>query len=74
MKTRKTDLKNRIHKLERAIAMNCLDCVCCHPLEVMACQITYCPLWQERPKKTIGLYTLVKQLKKKKMDFYEAEK
>ena len=72
MKTKKLELKNQIKKLKNAIAMKCLDCVCCQPKEILKCQISGCPLWKERPKKLEGLYTLIKELKKKNIGFYEA--
>jgi hypothetical protein len=74
MKTRKIDLKNQIKELRKVIAMNCLDCVCCQPKEVLACEMNNCPAWQERPKEARGLYILVKELKKKNLGDYEAEK
>lgn len=73
MKTKKLELKNQIKELKKIMAMKCLDCVCCQPKEIINCQIAGCPLWENRPKKLLGLYTLIKELKKKNLGFYEAK-
>ncbi len=72
MKTKKLDLKKEIKNLKNIISLKCFDCVCCQPLEIAKCDITGCPLWEIRPKKLKGLYTLVKVLKEKNPEFYEA--
>lgn len=73
MKTRKNDLKNKIHQLEEVVAMKCLDCVCCFPKEIKQCQIKDCPLWNERPTEIKGLYILAKRLKGKNITLSEAK-
>lgn len=70
MKTNKAGLKKEVKKLREAIAMKCLDCVCCQPNEILRCEINDCPVWELRPKEKRGLYILVKELKKKNPDFY----
>lgn len=72
MKTKKLELRNEIKVLKKVIAAKCLDCVCCQPLEIGGCEIKDCPLWQKRPQKLKGLYTLIKELKEKNNGFYEA--
>jgi len=74
MKTKKIELKNTIKGYQKAIAMNCLDCVCCQPKEVIICQLSDCPLYPKRPKELKGLYILAKQLRKQNPGFYEAKK
>lgn len=74
MRTKKTVLKRDISVLRKAIFSKCLDCVCCQPTLVIGCEISTCPLWQLRPKKLKGLYSLAKELRKSNIGFYEAEK
>lgn len=64
MKTHKKELKEKIKRLKTAIASTCLQCVCYQPMEVLRCEIDYCPLYSERPVTLLGLYTLAKKLKK----------
>lgn len=74
MKTSKVDLKKKIKHFNKIIASKCLDCVCYQPKEVLRCEIASCPLWTSRPKELRGLYILVKDLKRKNNDIYEAKK
>ncbi|HKZ39721.1 MAG TPA: hypothetical protein VJ044_02095 [Candidatus Hodarchaeales archaeon] len=73
MRTNKLNLRREIKNLNKAIAMKCLDCVCCQAKEVLRCQITGCPLWNLRPKRLKGLYTIIRELKKKNPGYYQAE-
>jgi hypothetical protein len=73
MKTNKISLKKQIKHLLDLISMKCLDCTCCQPKEIILCEIEGCPLWEKRPLKTKGLYTLVKRLKQKNPGLYEAK-
>jgi predicted nucleic acid binding AN1-type Zn finger protein len=70
MKTKKIELKNIIKDYKKAIAMNCLDCVCCQPKEVIICGISNCSLYEKRPKELKGMYRLAKELRKKNLGFY----
>ena len=73
MKTNKISLKKEIKHLHEAIFMKCLDCSCYQPTEIIDCKIKVCPLWEERPKETRGLYSLTKKLKQKSSRFFEAK-
>ena len=73
MKTNKVSLKKQIRHLQDLISMKCLDCTCCQVKEIINCEITGCPLWEKRPLEAKGLYTLVKRLKQKNPDLYEAK-
>ncbi len=73
MKTNKLNLKKEIKDLKRIISMKCLDCVNCQPKEILMCEITGCPLWEERPKELKGLYTYIKDLRQKNLGCYEAK-
>jgi len=66
MKTKKFSFKKQVRNLQEAIFLKCLDCCCCQIKEVLFCNIVDCPLWELRPKKSRGLYTLVRKLKQKK--------
>ncbi|MCM8787537.1 MAG: hypothetical protein NC935_05730 [Candidatus Omnitrophica bacterium] len=70
---RKTNLKKQIKQLKEKIYAKCLDCTCYQPKEVILCEIKECPLWSERPKDKKGLYSLSRNLKRKKSQFFEAK-
>ncbi len=74
MKTKQFTLKRKIKNLQEAIFMKCLDCTCCQPKEILLCTIQGCPLWELRPRETKGIYQLIKQLKQKNPELYEANK
>lgn len=74
MKIKKLALKKEIKNLRQSIFMKCLDCCCCQIKEILLCEIQGCPLWKLRPKEGAGLYTLIKQLKQKNPQLYEANK
>lgn len=73
MKTNKINLKKEISILKKTIAAKCLDCVCYQPKEIQRCQIINCPLWNYRPAGARGMYSLIKELKKKIIVDPEAE-
>lgn len=74
MKTKKLTLKKEIKYRDQAIFMKCLDCCCCQIKEILLCEIPGCPLWNFRPNAGKGLYTLIKLLKQKNPQLYEANK
>ena len=74
MKTNKLSLKKEIKYRDEAIFMKCLDCCCCEIKEILLCNKPGCPLWELKPKKAKGLYALIKRLKQKNPEFYEAKK
>lgn len=74
MRTNKKGLKKQVNNLTKLIRMKCLECTCYQPKEIRLCEIRLCPLWKNRPVKSRGLYTLIKQMKKKETAFSEAEK
>jgi len=73
MKTKKIALKKQIKYLQEIIFMKCLDCTCCQIKEIINCEIKGCPLWEKRPKEAKGLYTLIKTLRQKNPELYEAK-
>ncbi len=74
MKTNKLNLKKQIKVLRKTIYLKCLECCNCQVQEVTKCNITCCPLWKERPLKAKGLYTLIKLLSNRNIQFSEAKK
>lgn len=74
MRTNKVSLKRQIKNLNNLIAMKCLECSNCQIKEVLLCEIKGCPLWEKRPVKAKGLYTLIGYLKQKNKQNIEAEK
>ena len=74
MKRNKLNLKKEIKELKKSIFMKCLDCACFQPKEIINCEISRGPLWEFRPKEAKGLYTLIKELKEKKDEYFEARK
>lgn len=72
MRTNKINLKREIKILRKIIAMKCVDCVCCQPKEILRCEIKGCPLWEKRPRELRGVYSLMKELKRKNIRDYEA--
>lgn len=74
MKTKQIFLKRKIKNLQEATFMKCLDCCCCQPKEIFLCEIRGCPLWDLRPEKLEGAYTLIRKLKQKNPDLYVAIK
>lgn len=74
MKTNKLYLKKQIKHLQKLISMKCLDCTNCQPKEILLCEIKGCPLWEKRPIKANGLYTLIKRLKQNNPGLFVANK
>lgn len=74
MKTKQVELKKQIKNLRSHIFMKCLECMNFQPKEIRLCQSPSCPLWQKRPIKARGLYTLIKRLRQKNNDEEVAEK
>lgn len=74
MRTKKIDLKKKIAEMQRLMTMKCLECVCYQPKEIGLCEIKDCPLWKYRPSKLEGVYSLVKQMRRKDLPISEAKK
>lgn len=73
MKTSKNSLKKTIGIYQDLVSLKCLDCVCCQPKEILKCNVSTCPLWNNRPKKLEGVYKLANRLKKKNSENFEAK-
>lgn len=74
MKTSKNQLKREIKMLKNSIAEKCLDCLCLQPKEIIHCQNRSCPLWNCKPYRLVGIYTLAKKLKEKNLNFFKVKK
>jgi hypothetical protein len=70
---KKNELKKQMNYLKNLIDSKCLECTNYQPDEVVLCEIKDCPLWTERPKDKKGLYSLSRQLKRKKIKNFEAK-
>jgi hypothetical protein len=70
---KKIALKKQVAYLKEIINAKCLECSCYQPDEVVLCEITTCPLNKIRPTDKKGLYSLSRQLKRKKIKNFEAE-
>jgi len=74
MKNKKLVLRKEIKDLHKSITMKCLECSCFQIKDTLLCDVPRCPLWEIRPTKAEGLYTLIKQYRQKNLSSSQANK